>query len=129
MPALAGFGGVVTLNGLTVGVKSWIHNKVNEALETTALADGQDREFISGLNSFTGAMEGNWDAANTLAVGDIGAGTFQLGNSGDFAYIASVIITGVDNEDAFDGVINAPITFQGTGVQPSLSSSSSSSSG
>ena len=65
MPALAGFGGVVTLSGLTVGVKSWTLNDVNEALEVTALADGQDREFIPGLNSFTGAMEGNWDASNT----------------------------------------------------------------
>ena len=79
MAALAGFGGIVTLSGLTVGVKTWIMNTVDDALETTALADDQDRQFIAGLLSFTGSMEANWDEANTIAVGDSGTGIFQLG--------------------------------------------------
>lgn len=117
MPARAGFGGIVTLGGLTVGVKTWIVNTVADALETTTLADNQNRQFIAGLKSFTGSMDANWDSANTLAVGDIGVATFQQGSNTD-SQSASILITGVDTENAFDGVVSAGITFQGTGAQP-----------
>jgi len=128
MAAKSGFGGIVTMAGLTVGVKSWVMNTVDDALETTVLADDQDREFIAGLNSFTGAFDGNWDVANTLAVGESGVATFQVGNSGALTYSATIVVTQVDNENAFDGVVSGPITWQGTGPQPVFSSSSSSSS-
>ena len=117
MAARAGFGGIVTLSGLTVGVKTWIVNTVADALETTTLADNQNRQFIAGLKSFTGSMEANWDATNTVAVGDIGLATFQFGSDTD-SQSASVLITGIDTENAFDGVVSAGITFQGTGAQP-----------
>ena len=120
MAAKAGWGGVITFAGLTVGVKTWIQNRVNEALETTTLADGQNRTFIPGLNSFTGSFEGNWDASNTLGVGDSGVATFNLGSGTAVQHTASIIITGLDIENAFDGVINAPVTFQGTGAQPAV---------
>ncbi len=126
MTAKAGFGGVVTLSGLTVGVKTWLFNTVAEALETTELADNQDRDFIAGLTSFTGSFEGNWDSGNTLAVGDVGVATFQVGASGALTYSATVLITSVDNENAFDGIVSAPVAFQGTGAQPVFNSSSSS---
>jgi hypothetical protein len=117
MAARAGFGGIVTLAGLTVGVKTWIINAIAEALETTTLADNQDRVFIAGLKSFSGSFEGNWEATNTIAVGDIGVATFQMGSDTD-SESASVLITGMDTENAFDGVVSGPITFQGTGAQP-----------
>jgi hypothetical protein len=126
MAAIAGFGGVVTLSGLTVGVKTWIINTVADALETTELADNQNRDFIAGLKTFSGSLEGNWDSGNTLAVGDSGAATFQVGASGALTYsAATILITSIDQEDAFDGVISAPVAFQGTGAQPVFSSSSS----
>ncbi|MHC4808023.1 MAG: hypothetical protein ACYTBX_17425 [Planctomycetota bacterium] len=117
MAARAGFGGIVTLSGLTVGVKTWIVNTVADALETTTLADNQNRQFIAGLKSFTGSMEANWDVANTVAVGDIGLATFQFGSDTD-SVSASILLTGIDTENAFDGVVSAGITFQGTGAQP-----------
>lgn len=117
MTARAGFGGIVTLSGLTVGVKTWILNTVADALETTTLADNQNRQFIAGLKSFTGSMEANWDVANTVAVGDSGAATFQMGSDTD-SVSATILLTGIDTENAFDGVISAGITFQGTGAQP-----------
>lgn len=118
MAAKAGFGGIVTLSGLTVGVKTWIMSTVADPLETTTLADDQNRQFIAGLKSFTGSMEANWDVANTVAVGDIGLATFQFGSGGTDSVSASVLLTGIDTENAFDGVIAAGITFQGTGAQP-----------
>lgn len=127
MAAKAGYGGAVTVNGLTVGVKTWIINNVNEPLETTTLADGQTRTFIPGLNSFTGSFEGNWDQANTVAVGDTADATFYPGAGTALSYTGHIIISGLDVEDAFDGVLNGPITFQGSGTLPVLSSSSSSS--
>lgn len=117
MTARAGFGGIVTMSGLTVGVKTWILNTVADALETTTLADNQNRAFIAGLKSFTGSFEGNWDSANTLAVGESGLATFQQGSSTDSSS-ATILITGVDTENAFDGVVSAGVTFQGTGAQP-----------
>ncbi len=117
MSARAGFGGIVTLTGLTVGIKTWIVNTVADALETTTLADNQNRQFIAGLKGFSGSFEGNWDVANTLAVGDIGVATFQFGSDTD-SQSASVLITGVDTENSFDGVVSAGVTFQGTGAQP-----------
>lgn len=117
MAARAGFGGIVTLAGLTVGVKTWILNTVADALETTTLADNQDRQFIAGLKSFSGSFEGNWDSTNTVAVADIGVATFQQGSNSDSSS-ASILITGVDTENAFDGVVSGGITFQGTGAQP-----------
>lgn len=118
MAPKAGWGGVVTFAGLTVGVKTWILNMVNEPLETTTLADGQNRQFIAGLNSFTGSFEGNWDSANTLGVGDLGVATFNVGSGTAVQYTASILISGLDVENAFDGVVNGPIVFQGTGAQP-----------
>jgi hypothetical protein len=117
MAARAGFGGIVTFAGLTVGVKTWIVNTVADALETTTLADNQNRAFIAGLKTFTGSFEGNWDSANTLAVGDIGVATWQFGSNTD-SQSASILITGVDTENAFDGVVSAGVTYQGTGAQP-----------
>ena len=117
MAARAGFVGIVTFSGLTVGVKTWIVNTVCDPLETTTLADNQNRTFIPGLKSFTGSFEGNWDSTNTVAVGDSGSATFQMGSDTD-SVSASIIVTGMDTENAFDGVINAPVTFQGTGAQP-----------
>ncbi len=118
MVAKAGFGGIVTLSGLTVGVKTWIMNMIADALETTTLADNQDRQYIAGLKGFSGSMEANWDTANTVAVGDIGLATFQFGSGGTDSVSASILLTGIDTENAFDGVISAGITFQGTGAQP-----------
>ena len=126
MAAKAGFGGVVTFAGLTVGVKTWLFNTVGDALEATALSDDQDREYIAGLTGFSGGFEGNWDVANTVAVGDSGVATFQVGIGGALTYTASILVTQVDDENAFDGIISAPIAFQGTGAQPVFNSSSSS---
>lgn len=126
MVAKAGFGGSVTFAGLTVGVKTWIINTVNEPLETTTLASGALREFIPGLGSFTGSFEGNWDEGNTVAAGDAGDATFYPGTGTGLPHTGHIIVSGLDIEDTFDGVINGPITFQGSGTLPVLSSSSSS---
>ena len=118
MAARAGFGGIITFSGLTVGVKTWTRDEVADALETTTLADGQNRTYIAGLKSFTGSMEANWDSANTVAVGDSGVCTFQYGNNTD-SDSGTILITGINRENAYDGVISAGITFQGTGALPS----------
>ena len=117
MAARAGFGGIVTVAGLTVGVKTWIINTVADALETTTLADNQNRTYIAGLKGFSGSFEGNWDVANTIAVAQTATGTFQFGSDTD-SKSAIILITGVDTENAFDGVVSGGITFQGTGAQP-----------
>jgi len=126
MAAIAGYGGIVTLSGLTAGVRSWVINTIADALETTTLASGQVRTYIAGLTGFSGSMQANFDSANTIAVGDSGTFTGQLGNSGALTYTGTIIITGIDNENTFDGVVTANVTFQGTGTLPTLSSSSSS---
>lgn len=126
MAAIAGYGGIVTFSGLTAGVRSWIINTVADALETTTLATGQVRTFIAGLKGFSGSMEAIFDSANTVAVGDSGTFTGQVGNSGTLTYSGSIIITGIDWENTYDGVVGASVTFQGTSTLPTLSSSSSS---
>lgn len=120
MAATAGYGGSVTFAGLTAGIKTWIINEVCEPLETTTLADGQNRTFIPGLISWSGSFEGNWDSANTVGIGDSGSATFYAGSGTSNANTGSIIITGYDVENSFDGVVNGPITFQGTGAPPSL---------
>jgi hypothetical protein len=117
MAARAGFGGIITFSGLTVGVKTWILNTIADALETTTLADNQNRTYIFGLKGWSGSMDANWDSANTVAVGDSGVCTFQQGSDTD-SVSGTILITGIDTENAFDGVVSAGITFQGTGAQP-----------
>ena len=129
MGALAGFGGTITLSGKTAGVQAWAIDEVGDVLEVTTLASGQTREFIAGLQSYTGTLTAIWDGTDTISVGDSGELTLNCGNSSGFAYIcAAVIITGIGRENAHDGIVQAPISFQGTGALPSRSSSSSSSS-
>lgn len=120
MAATAGFSGSVVLSGLTVGIKTWIVNAVADVGEITTLASGQDREFKALLKSWTGSFEGNWEDGNTIQVGDSGSATFYAGAGTGQGFEGHIIITGYDIENAFDGIVNAPITFQGSGPPPTL---------
>jgi len=126
MAARAGYGGIITAAGLTVGVKVWAFAEVCDPLETTTLADNRLRTNIGGLFGYSGALTANWDNSTTLGVGDAVQLTLRCGLNAARSYICHALITGKDTETAFDGLISANLTFTGSGALPSLSSSSSS---
>jgi len=114
MAEVAGKGGSLTFAGLTAGVEAWTLDIVGDALEVTDFSDAGIRTFIAGCSSWSGSCEANWDAGNTVAVLD--TGTITLTVAAGEAYSGTVFITGISVNTVFEGVVEASITFQGSGT-------------
>jgi hypothetical protein len=128
MAAQAGYGGAITFTGKTAGVQAWSFDDTGETVDVTTLDDDQVRQFIGTMKTSSGTLTALWDASDTVDVLDTGTAILKCGNSA-YGYVMPIMITGKGTENRFDDVVRANITFQCYSTMPSLSSSSSSSSG
>jgi predicted secreted protein len=131
MSSIVGNAGAIKINGAAVAeLRSFSIEMTSDTIETTNMGDAT-RQYVKGLASFSGSADVYWDPAHftgtnnidgeifgtvgdagaTLIIypeGDIGVGTDKI-LSGD------VIVTGYTINGSFDGMVEASISFQGTG--------------
>ncbi len=115
--------GVVKVGTNTVAeVRSYSIEETAETLEDTSMGDTA-RTYLSSLTTFSGSIDVFWDETDTTGQGALTNGaevTLNLypegDDSGDIYYTGTAIVTGVTRTGSFDGMVEASITFQGTGA-------------
>jgi hypothetical protein len=115
--------GVVKVGANSIAeLRSFSIDETGDTVEDTVMTDTA-RSFISTLTSFTGSADVYWDETDTSAQGalTVGAsvtiGFYPEGDTaGDTYYSGTCIVTGVSRSASFDGMVEASITFQGSGA-------------
>jgi hypothetical protein len=89
------------------------------------------RQYVKGLSSFSGSADVYWDPAHFTGTNDIDGELFAaVGDAGtsiavypegdvgssDKIMSGNIIVTGYTINGSFDGMIEASISFQGTGA-------------
>jgi hypothetical protein len=136
MATLTGNDGAISINGISVlAVKNFSIDMKADTIETSAM--GTDvRTYVTGMSSFSGSADvyfdpdtatTGFDAAETTfnpTAGLVGAsgvaGKFYVAkdysSTNDHVFQGSIIITGYNVKAAMDGMVEATISFQGTGA-------------
>jgi len=103
-------------------IRSYSIEETGDTIETTSMGDAA-RTYTSSLTSWSGSVDVFWDETDTTGQGALSVGTEIVLNvypegdaSGDTYYSGSAIVTGVSISGSFDGLVEASISFQGTGV-------------
>jgi predicted secreted protein len=131
MASIVGNAGAIKVGGNTVAeLRSYSIEMTADTIENTVMADST-RQYVKGLSTFSGTADVYFDATHmtspdldgeifgsvgdagtTIAVypeGDIGSGTDKI-------LSGNIIVTGYSLSGSFDGMIEASISFQGTGA-------------
>lgn len=132
MASFVGNAGAIKINGAAVAeVRSYSIEMTADTIEQTVMGDST-RQYVKGLSTFSGNADVYWDPAHftgtnnldgeifaavgdsgtTLAIypeGDVGVGTDKI-------LEGNIIVTGYTITGNFDGMIEASISFQGTGA-------------
>jgi hypothetical protein len=103
----------------------------SDTSEQTVMGDGT-RQYVKGIATWSGTADVYWDPAhftgtNNLdgeifgTVGDAGAALAvypegDVGSGTDKIMSGDIIVTGYTINGSFDGMIEASISFQGTGA-------------
>ena len=132
MATLTGNNGAVNLNGNAIAsVRNFSVEMSADTIETTTM--GVDvRTYITGLSSFSGSADIYFDAADfdtyessfNPTAGLVGASGVAVklyiqenySSTSDYAFTGNVIVTGYTVNSSFDGMVEASISFQGTGA-------------
>lgn len=135
MASIVGNAGALKINGNTVAeVRSYSIEITSDTIENTTMGDAT-RQYVKGLGSFSGSADVYFDASHFAATGssgnDIDGEIFgSVGDSGctlaiypegdvgasDKILSGNIIVTGYTINASFDGMIEASISFQGTGA-------------
>ena len=131
MATITGNNGAVTLNGNSVAaVRNFSVEMTADTIETTTM--GVDvRTYVTGLSSFSGSADVYFDAADfdtyessfNPTAGLVGASGVAVklyiaenySSTNDYAFTGNVIVTGYTVNSSMDGMVEASISFQGTG--------------
>jgi hypothetical protein len=133
MATLTGNNGAISVNGIAVlAVRNFSIEMTADTIETTVM--GKDvREYITGLSSFSGSADVYFDSSDydtnestfNPTAGLVGAsgvaGKFYVlldaaSTNVDQAFTGSIIVTGYTVNSSMDGMVEASISFQGTGA-------------
>jgi predicted secreted protein len=132
MATITGNNGAVTLNGNSVAaVRNFSVEMSADTVETTTM--GVDvRTFVTGLSQFSGSADVYFDAADfdtyessfNPTAGLVGASGVAVklyiaenyASTSDYAFTGNVIVTGYTVNSSMDGMVEASISFQGTGA-------------
>ena len=123
MATHAGKEGLVKVGSATIAeVKSYSLEESADTIETTKMGDAA-RTYLPSLTSFSGSVDCFWDETDTagqvaLAVGASVTLVFypEGSTSGDTYYSGTALVTGKTITGSFDGMVEASISVQGTGV-------------
>ena len=134
MATLTGNDGAISVNGIAVlAVRSWSIDITADTIETTVMGN-DTRTYVKGLSTFSGTADvyfdpdtstSGFDAAETTfnpTVGLVGAGGVAgkfyveyLASGNDQVFQGNLIVTGYTVNSSMDGMVEASISFQGTG--------------
>jgi hypothetical protein len=125
--AIVGNNGVVSFGGANVAeVRSYSIEMTADTIETSAMGN-DTRQYVKGMSTFSGTADVYWDAAHwtTNGLNPNVSGTSEVGRvpatitiypaGTGAAWTGSVVITGYTVSASFDGLIEASISFQGSG--------------
>ena len=132
MASFVGNAGALLINGAAVAeLRSYSIEMTSDTIEQTVMGDST-RQYVKGLSSFSGTADVYWDpehftGTNNIdgeifgSVGDAGAALVlypegQTAGTSDKIMSGDVIITGYTMNGTVDGMIEASISFQGTGA-------------
>ena len=102
-------------------IRSYSVEETADTLETTSMGDSA-RTHLASLTSFSGSLDVYWDEVDTaqiaLTVGTSVTLKFYPEGTASSAkyYSGTAIVTGVSRTASFDGLVEASISVQGTGV-------------
>jgi predicted secreted protein len=132
MATITGNDGAVSVNGVGVAnVRNFTIDVKADTIETTTM--GVDvRTYVAGLSSFSGSADIYFDTSDfdtyetsfNPTAGLVGAsgvaGKFYIAkdysSTSDHVFQGSIIVTGYSVKSAMDGMVEASISFQGTGA-------------
>jgi predicted secreted protein len=132
MATLTGNNGAVTINGNNVAaVRNFSVEMTADTIETSVM--GTDvRTYLTGMSSFSGSADVYFDAADfdtyestfNPTAGLVGASGVAVklyieqnySGTSDYAFTGNVIVTGYTVNSSMDGMVEASISFQGTGA-------------
>lgn len=135
MASIVGNAGALKINGNTVAeLRSYSIEITSDTIEQTVMGDAT-RQYVKGLGSFSGSADVYFDASHFAATGssgnDIDGEIFgTVGDAGcaialypegdvgssDKILSGNIVVTGYTINGSFDGMIEASISFQGTGA-------------
>jgi len=122
MATLVGKDGVVKIGSNTIGeIRSYSIEQSMDVIEDSTMGD-TDRTYTSGLKSFSGSMDVFFDDTDTgqldVQVGDTGTISVQVegDTTGDHQLSGSILVTGRTITASFDGMVEASVSFQGSGA-------------
>ncbi len=132
MATLTGNNGGVTLNGVAVAaVRNFSVELTADTIETSVM--GTDvRTYVQGMSSFSGSADIYFDPSEfdtnessfNPTTGLVGASGVAVklyleqnySGTSDYAFTGNVIVTGYTVNSSMDGMVEASISFQGTGA-------------
>ena len=132
MATLTGNNGAITINSANVlSVRNFTIDVKADTIETTTM--GVDvRTYVAGLSAFSGSADVYFDATDydtyettfNPTAGLVGAsgvaGKFYIesnySSTSDYAFTGTIIVTGYSVKSSMDGMVEASISFQGTGA-------------
>lgn len=136
MATLTGNDGAISINGIAVlAVRSWSIDLTADTIETTVMGN-DTRTYVKGLSTFSGTADvyfdpdtatSGFDAAeatfnpthpNSLVGAGGVAGKFYVeyqASGNDQVFTGNLIVTGYTVNSSMDGMVEASISFQGSG--------------
>jgi hypothetical protein len=122
MATFSGSEGVVKVGANIIGeIRSYSIEQSMDTLEDTSMGD-VNRTYKASLKTFTGSCDVLFDdtdtGQNAMQVGSEVTMSFQMeGNTaGDHKLSGTVLITGRSISASYDGLVEASLSFQGTGA-------------
>lgn len=122
MATHTGSEGTLKVGASTIGeIRSFSISESADTLEDTSMGDAA-RTYKPSLTTFTGSVDVFWDELDAGQVAlVVGASvTFSAypegATAGDKYYTGTAIVTGLTVNSSFDGMVEASISLQGTGV-------------
>ena len=132
MASITGHAGSIDVNGQNVAeVRNYSIEMTSDTIENTVMAGANSgRTYTKGLSSFSGSADVYWDATHFsdtsnpdldgLVNGDVGDAAVAIKVYPDNAvsgtyWGGNIHITGYSITGSFDGMIEASVSFQGTG--------------
>jgi hypothetical protein len=133
MATLTGNNGAISINGISVlAVRNFSIEMTADTIETSVM--GTDvRTYVSGMSSFSGSADVYFDSSDydtnettfNPTTGIVGAsgvvGKFYVlldaaSTNVDQAFTGTIIVTGYTVNATMDGMVEASISFQGSGA-------------
>lgn len=104
-------------------VRSYSIEESADTLEQTTMGNSS-RQYRSSLTTWSGSLDVYWDETDSTGQGALSVGSdlwvffYPEGDdvNGDVYYKGQCIVTGFSRSGAFDGMVEASISVQGTGA-------------